>query len=73
MTFAKACASAPVSTFWPGMLESGVPTICSRARSERTRSRPLAPTTVVPMPSAMSATLAKMPAYLVKLLMRLSW
>src|SRR3954453_22816581 len=69
MTLANACASAPVSTFWPGMVESGVPTICSRARSERTRSRPLAPATMVPMPRAMSAMLAKMPAYLVKLLM----
>jgi hypothetical protein len=41
MTFAKACASLPVSTFWPGIVESSVPTICSRASSVRTRSRPL--------------------------------
>ena len=36
MTLAKAWASLPVSTFWPGIVESGVPTICSRARSLRT-------------------------------------
>src|SRR3954452_8320648 len=63
MTLAKACASLPVLTSWLGMLESGVPTICSRARSLRTWSRPLKPTTVAPMPKEISTTLAAMPAY----------
>src|SRR3954453_7063308 len=63
MTLANACASLPVLTSWLGMLESGVPTICSRARSLRTWSRPLKPTTVAPMPKAISTTLAAMPAY----------
>jgi len=41
ITAAKACASLPVSTSWPGMVESSVPTICSLARSPRTWLRPL--------------------------------
>ena len=43
MTAANAFASLPVSTFWPGIVESGVPTICSRARSLRTVLRPSMP------------------------------
>ena len=61
MTAANAFASPPVSTFWPGIAESGVPTICSRARSLRTVSRPAMPMTTAPIPSAMRTMLAAMP------------
>ena len=61
MTAANAFASPPVSTFWPGIVESGVPTICSRARSLRTVSRPATPMTIAPTPSAMRTMLAAMP------------
>jgi hypothetical protein len=63
MTLAKASASLPVLTSWFGMLESGVPMICSRARSLWTRSRPLYPTMIVPAPNAISTMLATMPPY----------
>ena len=63
MMAANSLASAPVSTFWPGMDESGVPTICSRARSLRTVSRPATPMTIAPMPKAMRRMLATMPPF----------
>src|SRR5690242_4748801 len=45
------------------MVESGVPTICSRLRSFCTRSRPLKPVATEPTPKAISTTLARMPPY----------
>src|SRR5689334_4753376 len=45
------------------MVESGVPTICSRLRSFCTRSRPLKPVTTEPTPKAISTTLARIPPY----------
>src|SRR5262245_38567774 len=69
MTLANASALLPLLTSWLGMLESGVPTICSRARSLWTRSMPLAPTTIVPAPKATRITLAAIPPYWRSLLM----
>src|SRR4051812_31923249 len=43
---------------------SGVPTICSVPRLERTVSRPFTPMTVAPMPKAISTTAAAMPPQL---------
>ena len=63
MTLAKASASPPVLTSWLGMVESGVPTICSRPSSVPTRLCPLRPITTAPMPKAISTTLAAIPAY----------
>ena len=61
ITAANAWASLPVSTFWPGIEESGVPTICSRARSLRTVSRAANPTATAATPNRMRKMLAAMP------------
>ena len=73
MTLAKACASLPEFTSWFGMVESGVPTICSRPSSVATRSRPSRPITTAPMPKAISTTLAAIPAYWKSLFMVILW
>jgi len=63
ITFANARASSPVSTFWPGMVESGVPTMPSWARLSRTVLRPSTPVQMAPMPNAIINTPVTMPPY----------
>ncbi len=70
---ANSFASAPASTCWPAMAESGVPTICSRARSLWTVSRPETPMMSAPMPSAIRRMLVTMPPLRNVLVMRTPW
>jgi hypothetical protein len=58
---AKASASLPASTFWLGIVQSGVLTIYSRARSALHAISPLKPVTTAPMPNANRAKLTDDP------------
>ncbi len=61
MTFANACASAPLSTNCPGIVESRVPTIFSRARSLPTRARPSMPVSIPMLTAARPAVIRAEP------------